>query len=315
MISMWDDEFAAMNDRTGSALASDSREAFELMHRELDRVWKVVFESLVPGGLCCINIGDAVRTVEGRFQLFPNHLRVAQAMGSLGFDQLPGILWRKPTNSPTKFMGSGMLPSAAYVTLEHEHILIFRKPGTRHYPVPSVRRRSAVFWEERNRWFSDLWDIPAAPQSLKARNRENHRGLRLRSAAYPMELPFRLISMFSAYGETVFDPFAGTLTTARAAIAAGRSSYCSEHADQLIASFWPPDTIVSLGERARERVNGHADFVVSRLAGGKEPAHRNGHVPVVTSQERELEVWEPVEAEERDGEVLVRHERLELFVR
>jgi hypothetical protein len=55
--------------------------------------------------------------------MFPNHSRIVQACTSLGLDMMPGILWHKPTNSPNKFMGSGMLPAGAYMTLEHEHIL------------------------------------------------------------------------------------------------------------------------------------------------------------------------------------------------
>ena len=48
----------------------------------------------------------------------------------MGYQVLPDILWRKQSNKPNKFMGSGMLPPNAYVTLEHEYILIFRKGET-----------------------------------------------------------------------------------------------------------------------------------------------------------------------------------------
>ena len=49
-------------------------------------------------------------------------------------------------------MGSGMLPPNAYVTLEHEYILIFRKTGNREFLPNQVhnRRASSYFWEERN---------------------------------------------------------------------------------------------------------------------------------------------------------------------
>ena len=65
------------------------------------------------------------------FRLFSNHSRILQKMASLGFSiaTLPDILWRKPTNAPTKFLGSGMLPAGAYVTYEHEYILIVRNAG------------------------------------------------------------------------------------------------------------------------------------------------------------------------------------------
>jgi site-specific DNA-methyltransferase (cytosine-N4-specific) len=98
---------------------------------------------------------------------------------------LPLILWRKQTNSPTKFMGSGMLPPCGYVTLEHEFILIFRKGNRRGFEKVSdknTRTQSALFWEERNRWFSDVWDFKGTRQLLE------HRTSRERSAAYPFEL-------------------------------------------------------------------------------------------------------------------------------
>lgn len=56
-------------------------------------------------------------------------------------------------------MGSGMLPAGAYVTLEHEYILIIRKGGKREFkndPEKTNRRQSAIFWEERNIFFSDI---------------------------------------------------------------------------------------------------------------------------------------------------------------
>jgi DNA modification methylase len=91
-------------------------------------------------------------------------------MLKLGFTNLPNILWRKQTNAPNKFMGSGMMPPGAYVTLEHEHILIFRNGGKRQFnsqKEKTNRRQSAFFWEERNQWFSDVWmDLKGARQKI-----------------------------------------------------------------------------------------------------------------------------------------------------
>ena len=79
------------------------------------------------GGIACINIGDATRTLNDVFCLYQNHTRIASSMLRIGFLSLPCILWRKQTNAPNKFMGSGMMPPGAYVTLEHEYVLILRK--------------------------------------------------------------------------------------------------------------------------------------------------------------------------------------------
>src|SRR5206468_5334175 len=108
------------------------------------------------------------------FILYPNHVRIASHLVRLGFNPLPAILWRKQTNAPNKFMGSGMFPPGAYVTLEHEYVLIVRKGDKRAFDsevIRSRRRESAFFWEERNDWFSDVWfDLKGTGQNLVDRD-------------------------------------------------------------------------------------------------------------------------------------------------
>jgi len=71
MIEMWDDSFAAQNPAIGKALErNDSDNAFELMHQVLDKVWEECYGVLHKGGIACINIGDATRTIKKKFQLF-----------------------------------------------------------------------------------------------------------------------------------------------------------------------------------------------------------------------------------------------------
>jgi DNA modification methylase len=223
MIPMWDEIFGKLNPEITKAIKEENSEkAFELMHKELDKVWKEVYRVLKDGGIACINIGDATRSIKGNFQIYPNHARILNYSLSLGFHALPEILWVKETNKPNKFMGSGMLPVGAYVTLEHEYILILRKNKKREFKKPEEienRQRSAFFWEERNLWFSDIWrDINGVFQKL------NHSKLRERSGAYPFEFAYRLINMFSVQGDVVLDPFLGTGTTTLAAMASGRNS-------------------------------------------------------------------------------------------
>ena len=125
MIQMWDEIFSSQNKKIAHALSNgEGVLSFELMHKELDKVWDEIYRVLKTGGFACINIGDATRTIAGNFCLYPNHSRILQYIQQSGFSILPDILWRKQTNAPNKFMGSGMLPAGAYVTLEHEYILI-----------------------------------------------------------------------------------------------------------------------------------------------------------------------------------------------
>lgn len=304
MIAMWDESFRRGSREIAAALeAGNGGAAFRLMHATLDRTWREVHRVLRPGGFACIVIGDAVRTVKGRFGLFPNHVRILQALLEIGFTPLPPILWRKQTNAPTKFMGSGMYPAGAYVTLEHEHILIVRKGGPREFPSAEERRRrreSALFWEERNRWYSDVWmDLKGTRQG-----RRGGRG-RPRSGAYPFELAFRLVCMYSIRGDTVLDPFLGTGTTLRAAAAAGRHSIGCE-IDPALRGEILSDPALWVGEgrrRVTARFAEHLAFIEERRAAGRLLRHRHRRYgyPVMTQQERDLELFLPEEAR-RTGE-------------
>ncbi|MEC7949167.1 MAG: site-specific DNA-methyltransferase [Myxococcota bacterium] len=317
MVAMWDETFRRMSHDAAVALdAGDGAAAFEAMHVQLDRVWRSCARVLVPGGLLCVNIGDATRTVDGTFQLFPNHARVLQAAMAQGLTVLPDVLWHKPTNSPTKFMGSGMLPAGAYVTYEHEYVLILRKGPRRTFrgEDAAARRRSAFFWEERNAWFSDLWrDLRGTRQRLDAAARK-------RSGAYPLELPLRLILMHSLQGEVVLDPFAGTGTTEAAALATGRSSVGVEWDESLLPHRHAAlESAVAEGAaRARARQDHHAAFVAARSAAARPTKHHNPglDVPVVTSQERSLVLTRPVSlGPERDSVRTAHHAPLESSVR
>ncbi len=320
MIELWDGQFAAADTRTAEALSGEYGDrAFEFMHARLDAVWRECHRVLHPGGLACINIGDATRKVDGEFRLFPNHSRILKALMEMKFSVLPDILWRKPTNAPNKFLGSGMLPAGAYVTYEHEYILIARKGGPRKFsPADRARRRrSAFFWEERNEWFSDVWLGLAGARQLLGNAGFDDPDARARSAAFPFELAYRLIQMHSLIGDTVLDPFLGTGTTTAAAIASGRSSIGFEIEHSLAQTIRNTiETAASLGrEYAQRRLGAHLDFVHAREKAGRPCHHVNRHYgfPVVTGQETDLQLIVPSELVSDSGGVFsARHDAAKL---
>ncbi|HYK93999.1 MAG TPA: site-specific DNA-methyltransferase [Thermoplasmata archaeon] len=218
MIPQWDELFEELGARD-----------YESMHGILDAAWRAAARVLVPGGILAINVGDALRRVDDEFRLWPNHARILESVERLGLRPLPYILWKKPTNKPNAFLGSGFLPPNAYVTLDCEFILLFRNGGLRSFPPRDPNRHASGFSRgERDRWFSQVWeDIRGAPQS---------RGDR-RTAAFPDEVPARLIRMFSCRGETVLDPFAGTGTTLWAAARAGRTALGVERDPALVSQL------------------------------------------------------------------------------
>jgi len=313
MIEMWDEIFALQNEEIKVALeVGDASLAFEKMHKELDKVWSELYRILKPGGIICINIGDTTRTVNKNFQLFPSHSRIINAFQKLGFQNLPEILWRKQTNAPNKFMGSGMFPPGAYITLEHEYILIFRKGEKREFKSKALkenRRESAYFWEERNIWFSDLWDFKGISQGL------NNKETRKRSAAYPFELAFRLINMFSVRNDTILDPFLGTGTSSLAAMVSERNSIGYEIDKNLKENIKERFLqVIPFGNKYIEnRLNSHISFITERIneKGPTKYTNENLNVSVITSQEKDLKINILKSIKEIDQEFVLKYKQIE----
>ena len=300
MIQMWDEPFLRLRPELRESLEAGEGEAcFQGMHAQLDLVWRELHRVIRSGGILCINVGDATRTLGKRFALYPNHARIISACTGLGFQMLPEILWRKQTNAPNKFIGSGTMPPGAYVTLEHEWILIFRKPPPRVFSTDeerSNRRESAFFWEERNVWFSDVWDFKGTRQQLDGVQAGDRRArgsdARLRSGSFPFELPYRLINMYSVKGDLVLDPFAGCATTLLAAMCAGRNSLGVEIEDDLIPLIRArvSGIVPAANRRILDRLESHRRFIDEYRRGGRVPKYTNRHYgfEVVTRQEREI---------------------------
>ncbi len=311
MIEMWDQVFSQQSGEIKEAIdSSDGNRTFELMHGLLDRAWREVYRVLKPGGFACINIGDATRSIKDHFRLYSNHARILNYCLGIGFSNLPAIIWRKQTNAPNKFMGSGMLPAGAYVTLEHEFVLVLRKGEKRKCSTPAEKLRrleSAFFWEERNVWFSDVWwDLKGTGQAL------NNREARQRSGAFPFELPYRLISMYSMKGDTVLDPFLGTGTTTLAAITAARNSLGVEIDEKLSGAINDSLThgvVDRSNERIRKRLSDHIAFVTERerTHGSECFKHRNTNYdfPVMTKQEVEIKIEYLKGVKRKHGDTIV----------
>jgi site-specific DNA-methyltransferase (cytosine-N4-specific) len=228
MIQMWDYLFCRDHKigKLWKKLEADDdrvvRPIYNAMHDALGKVWAETYRVLADGGIVAINIGDATRSINGKFQLFPNHSRIIEICEKIGFTTLPYILWKKPTTKPKykgkgAFLGSGFLPPNAYVTLDCEFILLFRKGKLRKFTPHHAQRYESKFTKsERDEWFSQIWDFKGTRQTVS--------DLERRTAAYPDEVAERLIRMFSVKGETVLDPFLGSGTTMKVAIKTDRNS-------------------------------------------------------------------------------------------
>jgi len=87
-----------------------------------------------------------------------------------------------------------------------------RKPGGYRKPNTKTRLLSIIPTDRHKEWYQQIWsDIPGE-------NTAKH------PAPFPIEIPLRLIHMFSFVGDTILDPFTGTGTTNLAAMRTGRNS-------------------------------------------------------------------------------------------
>ncbi len=200
-------------------------EDYEHFLDELDKAWRECARILVPGGRICCVVGDVCisRKKGGRHYVVPLHSDIQVRMRRIGLDCLTPILWYKIANGATEAEGNGTgfygkpYQPGQVIKNDIEHILFFRKGGQYRSVTPMQKALSMLTKSEMQNWFRSFWvDIKGAS------TRDGH------PAPYPIELADRLIRMFSFAGDTIADPFAGTGSTAIAAIQAGRNSLSGE---------------------------------------------------------------------------------------
>jgi site-specific DNA-methyltransferase (adenine-specific) len=193
--------------------------SYERFLDEMDKVWSECQRVLVPGGRIACVVGDICisRRQGGRHHVLPLSADLQVRARRLGLDCLTPIRWLKVANikleasRSARYLGKPNLPNGI-VKNDLEHILFFRKPGGYRKPTEEMERRSFISTDDYVRWFSPVWT------DVNGQLRRDH------PAPYPLEVPRRLIRMFSFAGDTVLDPFGGTGTTALAAIETGRHS-------------------------------------------------------------------------------------------
>ncbi len=167
----------------------------------LKGTWAEVMRVLVPGGRACINIANL-----GRKPYIPLHAFIIEDMQELGFLMRGEIIWNKASSgSPSTAWGSWL--SAKNPTLRdiHEYILIFSKGMFRRENLNI--RKSTISKEEFLEFTKSIWTFDA-----ERATKVGH------PAPFPVELPYRLIQLYTFEGEIVLDPFIGSGQTAIAAI-------------------------------------------------------------------------------------------------
>jgi modification methylase len=168
-------------------------------------VFSETYRVLVSGGRACVNIANL-----GRRPYLPLSDFISQIMLEIGFLMRGEIIWNKGAGAGVS-MAWGSWQSASNPVLRdvHEYILVFSKGSfAREKSVDNV---NTISKEQFMEWTKSVWTMnPESAQKV------GH------PAPFPIELPYRLIQLYTFRGDIILDPFIGSGTTAIAAWKAGR---------------------------------------------------------------------------------------------
>lgn len=171
----------------------------------LKRVWTETRRVLVPGGRMCINVANL-----GRKPYIPLHAYIAAQAADLGFLMRGEVIWNKAASASSSTAWGSWI-SAANPTLRdiHEYILVFCKDTfKRQNPT---KRSSTISRDEFLEYNKSIWNF-----SAESARKVGH------PAPFPVELPRRLIQLYTFENEIVLDPFMGSGQTALAAVKSSR---------------------------------------------------------------------------------------------
>jgi len=171
----------------------------------LKNVMNEVHRVLVPGGRACINIANI-----GRKPYIPLHSHIIKEMLDIGFLMRGEVIWDKGSSAGGS-CAWGSWKSASNPTLRdvHEYILIFSKEDFSRKKVKD--RKDTITRDDFLEFTKSIWSFGTA-----SAKKIGH------PAPFPVELPHRLIQLYTFEKDVVLDPFIGSGTTAIAALKTNR---------------------------------------------------------------------------------------------
>jgi modification methylase len=180
--------------------ADQSFDEWQLLCRN---VFSEVRRVLVPGGRLCVNIANT-----GRNPYRPLHHFMIGMLLDLGLLMRGEVIWDKGASvGGSTAWGSWMSASNPVLRDVHEYILIFSKCTMKRDKTGP----SSITRDEFLGFTKSIWRFPT-----ESSKRIGH------PSPFPLELPCRLIQLYSFAGDLVLDPFCGSGTTCVAAATLGR---------------------------------------------------------------------------------------------
>ncbi len=171
----------------------------------LRKVFTEVYKKLVTGGRACINIANL-----GRKPYIALHSYIIQDMLDIGFLMRGEIIWNKASAaSPSTAWGTWLSAANPVLRDIHEYILVFSKEAFNRKNLPG--KVSTITKDEFLGFTKSVWTFPA-----ESARKVGH------PAPFPVELPYRLIQLYTFEGEVILDPFIGSGQAAIAAIKTNR---------------------------------------------------------------------------------------------
>ncbi|SMH70328.1 putative type II DNA modification methylase [Candidatus Nitrosotalea okcheonensis] len=173
---------------------------------EMRTIFSEVYRVTTPGGFCCVVIGNEI--VEGKSKLpLPALLLVELTKKEIGWSFFEEIIWNKVTGGKKRFRVTVQhpYPTYYYPNIMHEQIIIFRK-----MPFHNVKdKKSKLVLDDlmKKEVANSVWHIAPMPPSYR----------KFHPAAFPEEIPYRLIQLYSNVGDVVLDPFVGSGQTTKMA--------------------------------------------------------------------------------------------------
>ena len=190
----------------------------------LEQVFSEVHRVTKEGRFFILNTSPVIMPRAGRkysSRRYPVPFDIHARLSKIGWEFIDDIVWAKPEKSAKNRVAGFEMhrkPLAYKPNARTEYLMVYRRKShklidwnLRQYPRSLVEKSKVHNQFER----SNVWNIAPATD-------------RVHSAVFPIKLCDQVVRLYSFIGDLVFDPFAGSGTFGKAALANERLCFLTE---------------------------------------------------------------------------------------